>query len=248
MSMRLSVAISILLFSSISQASDSVTFAMSDALEMPFINQNQENPKGLPGILAEWNAALAKQLGKKPIFGVYPSKRIVRVMEDGSADALCYVLPQWLPPELANKLIWSPPFLTDQERVVFRHDQKPITQLSDLHGIRLGTVLGYKYAALQSDLDAKKILRDDAPSEVLSFEKLFHGRYHHLVAHEMTTAWYRKTEPRMKSYFTSSYVVTDYQAKCAFSPKLGLSEQDLKSAFAELEKRGVMTEILQKYR
>lgn len=246
--MRRCMAILMLLFSGALQAGDSLTFAMSDALEMPFINRNRESQKELPGILAEWNTALARQLGKQAVFGVYPSKRIVRVMEDGTADALCYVLPQWLPQELANKLIWSPPFLTDQERIVFRNDQKPIAQLSDLYGIRLGTVLGYKYATLQSDLESKKILRDDAPTEVLSFEKLFHGRYLHLVAHDMTAAWYRKTEPRMKSYLSSSYVVTAYQAKCAFGPKAGLTEQGLESAFAEMEKHGVMREILQKYR
>ncbi len=131
---------------------------------------------------------------------------------------------------------------------MFRNDQKPVTQLSDLYEQRLGTVLGYRYASLQNDLDAKKILRDDAPTEILMFEKLFRGRHQYLVAHEMTTAWYRKTDPRMKSYLSSSFVVTDYQAKCAFSPKAGLTEQDLKSAFAELEKRGVMADILQKYR
>ena len=245
--MRICVVVCLCLISNLSRASDTLTFAMSDALEMPFINHSKSSVNNMPGILAEWNTALAKQLGKKIALADYPSKRIVRVMEDGTADALCYVLPQWLPSELANKLIWSPPFLTDQERVVFRNDQKPITQISDLYGQRLGSVLGYKYAALQSDLDAKKIVRDDAPTEVLLFEKLFRGRYHHLVAHDMTTAWYRKTEPRMKSYLSSSFVVTDYQAKCAFSPKAGLTEQDLKVAFAELEKRGVMAEILQKY-
>jgi polar amino acid transport system substrate-binding protein len=245
--MRKRFAICILLFSNAVQASDSLTFAMSDALEMPFINQHKTNKQTLPGILAEWNVALAKQLGKKPVFSMYPSKRIVRVMDDGTADALCYVLPQWLPAELADKLIWSPPFLTDQERVVFRNDQKPVTQISDLYPQRLGTVLGYKYASLQGDLDTKKILRDDAPTESLSFEKLFRGRYHHMVAHDMTTAWYRKTEPRMKSYLSSSFVVTSYQAKCAFSPTAGLSEQDLKAAFAEMDKRGVLTDILQRY-
>lgn len=245
--MRLCMAIWILCISSLSQASDSLTFALSDALEMPFIRHGKVNAGDLPGILVEWNAALAKQLGKKPVFGVYPSKRIVRVMEDGTADALCYVLPQWLPSELANQLIWSPAFLSDQEIIVFRNDQKPVTQLSDLYEQRLGTVLGYQYVSLQSDLDAKKILRDDAPTEVLLFEKLFRGRYHHLVAHDMTIAWYRKTDPRMKSYLSSNYVVTAYQAKCAFNQKTGLTEQDLKSAFAELEKRGVMADILQKY-
>lgn len=246
--MRISVTISMLLISGLSQASDTLTFAMSDALEMPFINHSTKNPNNLPGILAEWNSALAKQLGKKPVFGVYPSKRIVRVLEDGTADGLCYVLPQWLPSELANKLVWSPPFLTDQERIVLRNDQKPVTQLSDLYEQRLGTVLGYQYTSLQSDLDTKKIVRDDAPTEALLFEKLFRGRYHHLVAHDMTIAWFRKTEPRMQSYLSSSYIVTSYQAKCAFSAKSGLTEQDLALAFAELEKRGVMTAILQKYR
>lgn len=245
--MRICVAICLCLISNLSRAGDSLTFAITDGMEMPFFNQSQTKQRELPGLLIEWNTALAKQLGKKLVIGVYPSKRVVRVMEDGTADALCYVLPQWLPSELANKLIWSPPFLTDQERVVFRNDQKPITQLSDLYGHHLGTVLGYKFATLQSDLDAKKIIRDDAPTEVLLFEKLFRGRYHHLVAHHMTAAWYRKTDPRMKSYLSSSFVVTDYQAKCAFSPKAGLTEQDLKVAFGELEKRGVMAEILQKY-
>ncbi len=246
--MRIHIAICLCLISTLSQAGDSLTFAITDGVGMPFFNQSQTRQKDLPGLLIEWNSALAKQLGKKLIIGVYPSKRVVRVMEDGTADALCYVLPQWLPPELANTLIWSPPFLTEQERVVFRNDQKPITQLSDLYGLSIGSVLGYRYASLKNDLDAKKILRDDAPTEMLLFEKLFRGRYHYLIAHDMTTAWYRKTEPRMQAYLTSSFVVTDYQARCAFSPKAGLSEQDLKTAFAELEKRGVMADILQKYR
>ena len=246
--MRLYVAISICLVAGLSHASDTLTFAMSDALEMPFINQAKANAKNLPGILTEWNTALAKQLGKKPLFGVYPSKRIVRVMEDGTADALCYVLPQWLPAELATKLIWSPPFLMDQERIVFRNDQKPIAQLSDLYELRLGTVLGYQYASLQNDLEAKKIGRDDAPTELLAFEKLFRARYFHMVAHDMTTAWYRKTEPRMTSYLSSSFVVTSYQAKCAFNQKTGVTEQDLINAFSEMEKRGVLAEILRRYR
>lgn len=246
--MRIYIAICLYLISNLSQAGDSLSFAITDGMEMPFFNQHQSRHTKLPGVLIEWNTALAKQLGKKPITAVYPSKRVVRVMEDGTADALCYVLPEWLPAELANTLIWSPPFLLDQERVVFRNDQKPITQLSDLYGQRLGTVIGYKFASLQRDLEAKKILRDDAPTEVLLFEKLFRGRYQYLVAHEMTTAWYRKTDPRMKPYLSSSFIVTDYQARCAFSPKAGFSEHDLKSAFAELEKRGVMAEILQKYR
>ena len=245
--MRKRFAICGLLLCNTAQAIDTLNFAMSDALEMPFINHSKTIAKELPGILAEWNTALAKQLGKKPAFGVYPSKRIVRVMEDGTADALCYVLPQWLPAELSNKLIWSPPFLTDQERIVFRHDQKPIAQLSDLYEQRLGTVLGYHYASLQSDLNAKKIVRDDAPTELLLFEKLFRGRYQHMVAHDMTTAWFRKTEPRMKAYLTSSFVVTSYQAKCAFTQKTGLTEQELKLAFSEMEKRNVLAEILRKY-
>jgi polar amino acid transport system substrate-binding protein len=245
--MRKFFAICGLLLCNAAQASDTLNFAMSEALEMPFINHNKTNTKELPGILADWNTALAKQLGKKPVFSVYPSKRIVRVMEDGTADALCYVLPQWLPAELSNILIWSPPFLTDQERIVFRQDQKPIAQLSDLYEQRLGTVMGYQYASLQNDLDTKKIVRDDAPTELLLFEKLFRGRYQHMVAHDMTIAWFRKTEPRMKTYLTSSFVVTSYQAKCAFSQKTGLTEQDLKLAFSEMEKRGVMTEILRKY-
>ena len=245
--MRLYLTIWMLLASGLAYASDTLTFAMSDALEMPFINQAKTNVKNLPGILTEWNIALARQLGKKPLFGAYPSKRIVRVMEDGTADALCYVLPQWLPEELATKLIWSPPFLTDQERIVFRNDQRPITQLSDLYQQRLDTVLGYQYSSLQNDLETKKIVRDDAPTELLAFEKLFRGRYFYMVAHDMTTAWYRKTEPRMKSYLSSNLVVTSYQAKCAFIPKAGVSEQELITAFSEMEKRGVLAEILRKY-
>ncbi len=245
--MRVFVASCLIFISNLAQSSETLTFVITDGAGMPFINQSLAKQTDFPGILVEWNTALAKQLGRKMLTGVYPSKRVVRVMEDGTANALCYVLPQWLPSELANQLIWSPPFLADQERVVFRNDQKPITQLSDLYGIKIGSVLGYKYASLQNDLDAKRIFRDDAPTDVLLFEKLFHGRYHYLIAHDLTTAWYRKTEPRMKSYLNSSFVVTSYQAQCAFNPKAGLTEQDLKAAFAEMEKRGVMTDILQKY-
>lgn len=243
--MRVSVAISMLLISGLAQASDTLIFAMSDALEMPFINHNKAND--LPGILVEWNTALAKQLGKKAAFAWYSSKRVVLAMEDRTANSLCYVLPQWLPSELANNLVWSPPFLSDQESIVLRNDQKEVTQLSDLYGQRLGTVLGYQYMSLQSDLDAKRIIRDDAPTEALLFKKLFAGRHHHAVVHDMTTTWYRKTEPRMESYLSSNYVVTSYRAKCAFNPNTGLNEQDLKSAFAELDKRRVMAAILQKY-
>jgi ABC-type amino acid transport substrate-binding protein len=109
------------------------------------------------GILKDLGDAMAKRLGRRPVYISVDVPGVKQVLTSGRADGMCYVMPFWIDGDYN----WSTPLLSDTEMVVARGDAPQVGSLRALRNKPVGTVAGYRYPRIEQVL-GKGFTRVDA--------------------------------------------------------------------------------------
>lgn len=158
-------------------------FSVSDSWAMPMVQL--ENNRPTQGILYDLMLSLATQVGRPAEFHVLARGRIANAMKHGRIDVRCYVTQAWVD-NLSGDYVWSVPLMVQRNVMVSSHTARPPVQLDKLAPQPIGTVLNYRYAALDPLFANGQLTRDDSRSEELVLHKLVAGRFDYAVINEWT--------------------------------------------------------------
>lgn len=204
----------------------------------------------LDGIVFDFGTALAAELGRQVHFKVVPTRRTRLLLQSGQADLLCFYAPVWLnEAELPaqRRFLWSHELVLDRDVLLQARKAKPASSLDDLHGLRIGTVHGYVYPALQPLQDAGLIERDDTHSIEANLAKLRAGRLDAAVVNEVNFRYLRKLDPALDAELQQTLTLHEAMLACAVSRRSAIPFARLDAAIRTLITRGDLAWIYQRY-
>jgi ABC-type amino acid transport substrate-binding protein len=212
----------------------------------------RNTPRGSPeltdGLIKDWQDALARELGRRPVTLILPRKRQDWAVEGRKVDLRCFVSPEWLTHDIIAQYDWPAPFMDVEERVVGPAGAPPIQTLQDLEGKTIGGVRGYAYRKLDPLFSSGRAKREDAPGETALLLKQLAGRTDVSLMRTLDFHYLRRTDPRTASLVLSPLVVSRFSMYCARTKYATVSLQALSAAQERLLQAGVLEKILQKYR
>lgn len=220
-------------------AEPEIVFLAPTSSAMPMARFSDGRLEG--GIIRDLGDAIAQRLGRQARYLVLPGKRVEAALQGGQADGVCNVLPGWITGELS----WTRPLIPNAGVVVSHRDAPVIRNLGELAGQRVGTVLGYKYPALEPML-GKIFLRDDAVTMEHAFLKLEAGRNKHAFAERLELDYETRVNKVMA--LREDLVFESYKTACAFSRNSKVPFADIEQAIAALVGSGAVDAILARYR
>ncbi|MTW05591.1 hypothetical protein GM668_26290 [Duganella ginsengisoli] len=218
------------------------------SLPMGLIRNTAHGPELADGLIKDWQEALARELGRRPVHVVLPRKRQDWAVEGRKVDLRCFVSPDWLTADIAAEYDWPAPFMDVEERVIGPAGGLPVQSLHDLEGKTIGGVHGYSYRKLDPLFSSGKAKRDDAPGETALLLKQLAGRTDYSVMRTLDFHYLRRNDPRMAGLALSPFVVSRFPMYCARPKYSVVSLQELSAAQERLLQAGVLEKILQKYR
>jgi len=223
------------------QAADAALVFIAPANHtLPFVDVRQGVLQG--GILKDLGEALAARVGMKATFVVVPARRVSAALDQGDADALCYTSGRWID---ARQVHWSRPMFDYTGVVARRADAPKVDQLSQLAGVTLGTVAGYRYPEVEQAL-ADRFQRDDAPDMSRNLAKLSAGRVRYAMTEKLTLAYAMRDASGQG--LVQAFSTVSYPTHCAFSTRRGLPLARLDQAVDALLADGSIERILARYR
>lgn len=200
-----------------------------------------DNGEMVDGLLKDLGDGIASRAGLRPRYVSTPAKRVAEVLASGRADGVCYVLPRWLP----GSFNWSRPLIPDAAVLLARKEAPPVRALSDLANIPVGTVLGYTYSMIESEL-GRAFVRQDAPTEELNLSKIRHGRMQYAIIGRMNAEYLMRAEPHVK--LRIDFEFDPFKAQCAFSQKSSIPFVEIQRAIDGLQADGSIERMLLRYR
>ncbi|PXX47969.1 substrate-binding periplasmic protein [Aquitalea magnusonii] len=225
----------------LSAAAGELVVLVDDSTEMP--QANIVNGQLQDGLHRDIGLELAAHLRLGVRFRVLPRKRLTAALEQGQGDVLCLSLPQWMP---APTLRWSRPFLDNQDLLLSSRLAAPRSQLGDVAGQPVGTVLGFAYPEMLQQLGSG-FVRDDAHSMVDSLRKLAAGRVQHVVTNRLYLDYQLAHGLRLPP-LQPALVISQYRNRCALSPRSLITRSELDRALAAMQQEGVFQRMLRHYR
>ncbi len=210
---------------------------LSSAMPMAGFKDDKLND----GILKDLGEAIAHKLGMQARFVSIPGKRVGQTLAAGLADGVCNVMPAWIPGEFA----WSRPLIANAGIVVSHRDAPVVHAIADLAGLRVGTVLGYRYPALEPVI-GKLFQREDARTVQQVFLKMAVGRNQHAIVERLELTYELRTNKT--SPLREDLVVETYRTSCSFSRASKIPFTDIESAIEALSGAGAVEAIMARYR
>jgi len=156
-------------------------FSVSDSWAMPMAEVEGDRPT--QGILYDLMLSLATQVGRPAEFHVLARARIAGAMAHGDIDVRCYVAQAWVD-SLSGDYTWSVPLMVQRNVMVSSPAAPQPMHVGELVPQSIGTVLNYRYAALDPLFASGRLTRDDSRSEALVLQKLVAGRFKYAVINE----------------------------------------------------------------
>lgn len=193
------------------------------------------------GIIKDLGDALAQKLGRRAVYLNVDVAGVQPALSSGRADAMCYVMPNWIDGEYD----WSAPLLPDAELVVARAGAARLHSIKDLRDKPTGTVAGYRYPRIEQVL-GRRFARVDAPSMTANLQHMLEGKNPYTMAGENTLNYLQRMHPEMK--LRAELMFYSYKAQCAFSRKAALPFTEANRAIDALLREGVVEQILARYR
>ena len=198
------------------------------------------------GYMLSWYRALATQLGLELQFVVRPRRRLESALDAGEADLLCRVRPDWVSAPLRTRLRWfHEPFLEVVDQLVAGPGVELPASLEALEGVRVGTVLGFRYPALQAQFDQGTLRRDDALNEGQLAEKLLRGHDAFAMMDLARLHFVQQGSARGAQLRPTGLGLSRQPAFCALAPGSRLDAPPLEAAQAALLRSAAMRRLLQ---
>lgn len=180
----------------------------------------------------------------------YPENRKQRLLESGVIDFWPKAM-EWM--DSPEQYAWTPPILAVEDVLVFRTDSKHYAEsLNTLEEVRLSTILGYSYPALDAAFSSGKLIRVDAPSAESQLEMLLRRRADAAVMNRWVALWTMATTPRFsgQNFLLAPKAVDNVWYRLMFSRSHG-HETVVKHLATELDAMrndGRYTQVLNRYR
>jgi polar amino acid transport system substrate-binding protein len=193
------------------------------------------------GVIKDMGEMLAAKLGRKAVFVVVPGKRVPLMLAQGKADGVCMVKQGWID----GQYNWTAELIPTGGVLLARADAPAISRLSELRGVKVGTVAGYRYRTIQTILGAD-FLRDDAPSGEHNLRKLLAGRTQYALMELTSAAWQIRNDKTHSLRMDIRYE-TD-MARCAFAPASSIPFAEVKKAVDEMAAERSVQKMLSAYR
>jgi polar amino acid transport system substrate-binding protein len=123
-----------------------------------------------------------------------PRKRLDLYMSKSGFDGIVTgTNPYWMGDAEQKKYLWTPSILKDRDEVVSLHIS-PVNYKNplSLFGLKVGTVLEFKYFGLDEFMQEGKIIRKDTASESQNLHKLLAGRVDAVIVGRSTLDYFVK--------------------------------------------------------
>lgn len=218
-------------------------FSITESWGMPMILI--ENGQATGGILYDLQTRLAQKVGRRAEMLVMPRLRVQSMMLRGDLDVRCNTNPKWMQTAY-HQYIWSVPFMQQRDLIVGPANA-PARDLAQLHGERLGTVLGFRYPSLDALLDEGLLVRDDGRTQEMVLEKLQAGRYRYAVSSQLALDWYNRSLPPRQRLREVAEIASD-PLSCVVRDAPDVPTQQLLRALVQMKQDGEFDAILARYR
>ena len=225
-----------------SSHADELVFAVSTGSAMPMTDFR--NGALAAGLLKDFGDALARELHKTPRYLPVPRKRVEAPLASGQADLLCDLRPEWLE---GKDWRWTEAIFNNRQIVVSRRDTPAVKKIADLHELRTGTILGYRYAEIEQALGAH-FVRDDALSDDANLAKLLRNRFSYMLTNSLYYDYQRKTNPGREHLNPQVFQIMNFDTYCALPPHGKLDPASVDKAIQTLKKRGDIQSMLDQFR
>ncbi|MFE2006249.1 substrate-binding periplasmic protein [Pseudomonas guariconensis] len=218
-------------------------FSVAESWSMPLIRIEQDQP--VEGILFDLMQTLARETGTWAEYHVMARLRVQQAMDADEVDVRCHVTPAWFDNRF-DKFLWSVPLLHQRDLLVGSPGQYAPTRLEQLPTQAVGTVLGYRYPALDALFDQGRLRREDSRNQVLVLQKLQAGRYRHAVSNEFSLLWFNRTLPPAQQ-LQALAVLEEQDLRCIVRNDPTVPTQAVLNALAHMKQSGQIERILQRY-
>lgn len=210
-------------------------------LPPPLLLSQNGSPNGL---VKDYIEALAEEMNVTITTDVLPRLRIDTYSSEGKYDINCYTNQAWN--DKSALFLWSKTLFTKKEIIV---GNLPLPKsINEFNGQSIGTLLGYKYPALEKAFASKKLKREDTVNEDANIQKLVHGRIPYIITDQLILGYYRKTHPDLASKILKEEIVDDeYPIQCAVYRSSKLSLSKLNAAIDSLISSKKLEKIMSKY-
>ncbi len=235
-------AVSAMLFSLPAMASNTELRWAADAESgAPFVFRDPANPEKLIGFEVEIIEAMAKRLGKQPVFVQNNWEGLIEGLRRDDYDLVINGIE--ITEERNRTVHFSKPYYVTSQVLTIRVSETGIKSLDDVSGKRVGT--------LAASLASRMLSALAVPLEVVSYGEEIHA-YHDLsigrldaVFLDQPIALYYATENLRLKHVDKTYGQVTYGiALKSESPKLA---KEIDQALNELAKEGTLTEIFQRW-
>ncbi|HEY8880568.1 MAG TPA: transporter substrate-binding domain-containing protein [Roseateles sp.] len=193
------------------------------------------------GIAKDLGELIAAGLGRPVSFVPMSGKRVSTALLAGEADAVCFVLPEWLQGDFR----WTRGLIPDASLVAARTDAPALKTLEQLAGQPLGTVQGYNYPVVEQAL-GKGFRRDDVPSMAANLHRLAEGKLRYALVEKTSLQFFLHEQPNAPVRI--AWVIKQFDARCAFSPRSGVPFAEVASVLDILVSDGSVQRMLARYR
>ncbi|MFS4460192.1 substrate-binding periplasmic protein [Bdellovibrio sp. HCB2-146] len=223
----------------------SATYGVNSDYAMPLVDIKRiQNTQTLDaGILKDLGEALFKEMHLVPTITLLPKKRVAPSLLSGSANVICHLNEIWQT-KIAKDVYWSRD-VYESSNVIVYIGNKPLHQIKDLYGLRVGTVLNFVYRDLEPHFISKRILREDGPNNESNLQKLLNGRISAIIMSNLEYNYYKKIYSNLDS---AAIEMDTIMTKCALSKKSKkITLEKLNKAIDAIQKNGTLDKILKTY-
>lgn len=214
-------------------------FAVSDSWAPPYVTRRGSEP--VAGLLVAIMQAVAQAAGAQLTFVPLPSPRVDAALREGVVDLHPMISPSWYGPEGPPGRL-GPPMVVLEDVLVSREGTGPL-DLEQRRGLRVGTVLGYRYDALQAAFAAGHLVREDAPSQERMLEKLRLGRSDTAVCDRRVLQHFNRKLPPAQQLHARQRLSMAVTHAC-LSPKSPWPQQALLDALDQVVGSGTLRRLL----
>ena len=201
------------------------------------------------GLEKDWAEAMAMQMGRVADIVAIPAKRVVDFAAKGDFDLQCFQSPAWYSAESLAVYQWlKTPVLAVEERLIAGKDAAPVSTLADLHGKRVGVVLGYRYPLLDPLFANHTLVKEVAPHESSLIDKQLRARADYSVFKSLNLAYLQKTDASYAGLMESPLVISRTELFCMRPRKSPVSLSALTLAQDALIANGTLKKVLARYR
>jgi polar amino acid transport system substrate-binding protein len=193
------------------------------------------------GIAKDLAELIAAGLDRPVNFVPMAGPRVSAALLAGEADAVCFVLPEWLQGDFR----WTRGLIPDASLVAAHADAPALASLEPLAGQPVGTVKGYTYPRVQAAL-GKRLKRQDAASMADNLRNLAAGRVRYALVEKTALQFFLRGRP--DAPVRIAWVVDRFDARCAFSPRSGVPFAEVAQVLDRLVSDGSIERVLARYR